>query len=178
MANIKRKKWIDLARALVILLVVLCHATESVYTLSVDYISSISMQSKIFAFTSFTLGKLGVPLFLMISGYLLLDRDYSSDTVKKLWKNNWLHLLICTWIWFAIYELFCHYYLKVNNDIWSIIEDLLFLRPINISTAHTWYMPMILGMYILIPFVAILLKSIDKNLLKFPIYISIYFMLL
>ena len=41
---------LDFARMIAIILVVLCHAVENVYALKLDYISSISVQSKIFAF--------------------------------------------------------------------------------------------------------------------------------
>ncbi len=77
-----RIEWLDFARMIAIILVVLCHAVENVYALKLDYISSISVQSKIFVFTAFTLGRIGVPFFLMISGYLLLDRAYDTQKIQ------------------------------------------------------------------------------------------------
>ena len=92
----KRKKtrirWIDLARAVAILLVVLCHATESVYQLNLENMTSLSFQSRVFGFACFTAGRLGVPLFLMITGSLLLSRDYDNDRIKSFWIKNWVHL--------------------------------------------------------------------------------------
>lgn len=84
----KRVDWIDLARALAILFVVLCHSSEAIYSFDMKYVASLSLQSRIFEFTSFTIGRLGVPLFLMISGYLLLDRDYTDQKCKGFWKKN------------------------------------------------------------------------------------------
>lgn len=165
----KRIEWLDFARMIAIIAVVLCHATEGVYSLSLDYISSISVRSKIFAFTVFTFGRIGVPLFLIISGYLLLDRTYDSQKIIKFWKNNWLHLLICTWIWFAIYDLFIILFNKNTLNVWTIIEDMFFFHEVNMG--HVWYMPMILGMYILLPFVSIALKHIDNKLLLFPVLV-------
>ena len=82
----ERIKWIDLLRALAILMVILCHATEGIYPLSISGMDDLSVQSKAAAFTSFTFGRLGVPIFLMISGYLLLDKDYDPEKTVKFWK--------------------------------------------------------------------------------------------
>ncbi len=42
----------------------------------------------------------------MITGYLLLDRDYSDGKWKSFYLHKWLYLLLVTEIWFAIYEVF------------------------------------------------------------------------
>ena len=168
-----RAKHIDYTRAIAICLVVLNHATESIYALNLDNILSISIQSIIFGFICFTMGRLGVPLFLMITGYLFLDRNYDSETTKRFWKKNWLHLLLCTEIWFLIYDIFLSVYNHKPLDILILIEDMLFLHRVNFS--HVWYLPTILGLYILIPYVSFSLKSLDHHLLKFPVIIfSIY----
>jgi peptidoglycan/LPS O-acetylase OafA/YrhL len=98
MSNTKRIEWIDFARMLAFFGAVLCHATEGIYKLNIKYMGTVSLQSKVFAFSAFTIGRPGVALFLMITGYLLLDRECDFETIKKFWKNNWLRLLICTWI--------------------------------------------------------------------------------
>lgn len=163
----KRIEWIDILRAFAILAVILCHATEGIYKLNIESVTSMSIMSKFTAFTGFTLGRTGVPVFLMISGYLLLDREYDKTRTIRFWKNNWLKLLLCTEICFFVYELFlnCFFYQKLEPG--TIIEDLLFVHKVNMG--HVWYMPMILGMYVLIPFVASALKSFDVSVLKFPI---------
>jgi surface polysaccharide O-acyltransferase-like enzyme len=47
----ERIKWIDLLRVLAILMVILCHATEGIYSLSISGMENISIQSKTAAFT-------------------------------------------------------------------------------------------------------------------------------
>ena len=67
---------IDTLRAIGILCVVMCHSVEGdIYTLNLEGMNGLSLVSKIFAFTMFSIGRLGVPLFLLISGYLLLDKE-------------------------------------------------------------------------------------------------------
>ena len=161
-----RIRWLDLLRALAILMVILCHGTEAIYSLSISGVANLNVHSKITVFSFFTLGRLGVPLFLMISGYLLLDREYDTEKTKQFWKNSWFHLFVCTEIWFLIYEVF----LKISGSeigIVQVIADLLFVHKVNMS--HVWYMPMIIGMYLLVPFVANSLRHCDAKLLCFPI---------
>lgn len=92
--NHQRIQWIDMVRGIAILCVILCHVTENIYQLNVDSISLLDFPSKIFVFSAFTCGRLGVPLFLFISGYLLLDRHYGMEGCCKFWKKNLLSLLI------------------------------------------------------------------------------------
>lgn len=162
-----RVEWIDLLRVIAIFAVVLVHATESIYRFNVESMETISMQSKVFAITALAAGRLGVPIFLMITGYLLLDREYDPEKIVRFWKNNWLRLLVCTEIWVAGYDLFLKFYAKQELTAIGFIQDLLFVHKVNMG--HVWYMPMILGFYLLIPFVARALKGIDLQMLRFPL---------
>lgn len=167
MKSDKRIEWIDLLRAFAIITVLLCHATEGIYKLNLDYMSNVMLHSKIIAFTGFTIGRLGVPIFLMISGYLLLDRVYDKKKTLKFWKHNWVCLLVCTEFWFLVYDIFLKIYSKQQITLSVLVKDLLLIHKIDMG--HTWYMPMILGIYILIPFVATALNSFDIQMLKFPL---------
>ena len=167
--NNQRIKWIDVCRTLAILMVVLCHATENVYSLSLDGMAGVSFPSRLFAFTAFAFGRLGVPLFMMITGYLLLDRDYDSAKVLKFWKTRWLNLLIATLVWFVIYDIFLTFYLYQPVSITDFLGNMLFLKSVEMS--HVWFMAMILGMYILIPLVSIGIKKVGTKVLMFPVII-------
>lgn len=87
---------LDYARAVAILLVLLVHATENLFVMDAVHLNAMSVQSRIFAIICFTLGRLGVPLFLFLSGYLLLDRSYTESSIHKFWKKNWLGMLVTT----------------------------------------------------------------------------------
>lgn len=142
---------IDLLRCFAIICVVLNHCTEAVYSLTLDGVSSLSLASKIFAFCAFTAGRIGVPCFMTMSGYLLMDRFYSPEQRKNFWINSWFHLLVCTWVWFTIYDLILCF--QGQNITWSdYVSHMLFLQRVGFS--HVWYMPAILGIYLLIPIVS------------------------
>ncbi len=168
--NGKRLQWIDTVRALAILCVVLCHATESIYRLDPQHEAVLPMISKVFSFVCFTTGRLGVPLFLMISGALLLHRDYDAEKIRHFWKYNWTHLLVCTLFWFAVYYLFLNFR-NESTTLQELALELLLLDKVDLP--HVWYMPEILGLYILLPFVAIALKadSSHPRLLLLPMLI-------
>ena len=172
MIEYSRLKWVDFVRAAAICFVVLCHATESIYRLALDDIMALSIQSRIFCFVSFTCGRIGVPLFLMISGSLLLTRYYDEQKIKQFWRKKWLHLLICTLIWFAVYDCFILSYRHEPISLLQFINEMFFLSKVKMS--HVWYLPSILGIYILLPFVASVLREYN-NLVIFPlIFFTVY----
>ncbi len=163
-------KWIDLARTIAIFNVVLCHAADHLYSFTLESMSGVATGSAAFAFAALTVGRLGsVPLFLMITGYLLLDREYDSEGYARFLKTKWLHLLLCTWIWYVVYELFMRLYQGMDIYPLSFLFELLFVRTIGMG--HAWYMPMILGMYLLIPLAANALRTISVRSLRIPLLV-------
>lgn len=150
-------KWIDLARAVAILTVIYIHATDGIYIISSGAISNLSIYSRVFEFISIFIGRMGVPLFLMITGYLLLDRIYDNDRIRKFWKKGW-NLVVVTIVWSAVYVIFLRLVLVFSSSINLMEVGELFF-------SHMWYMPMIIGMYISIPFVASALKNFDKKII-------------
>ena len=100
--------WLDICRSIAIASVVLCHVVENVYPLTLDYMEKIDIYTKLFIFSMFTVGRLGVPLFLFITGYLLLkgEMQYGSEECLYFWKNKLVTLLGTTEIWIVIYNIF------------------------------------------------------------------------
>lgn len=164
-ASDQHLKWIDTVRVFAIIGVIICHTTVMVY----DGSDLGDMGSRMIIFLCYTFGRLGVPLFLLITGYLLLDRDYNEEVIKRFWTRKWLNLLAVTGIWFVIYEIYLFAAGRGTTDPIKLIEELTITK--NIDLPHTWYMGMILGIYILIPFASIALKSVRPKLFLFPFII-------
>jgi len=154
----KRIVWCDAARVTAIVMVVLVHCVESVYkpdlALSAgDFASAASLLNRV---TLFTIGRVGVPLFLMLTGYLLLPRNYETpDAISHFYRHNFLHLLITTEIWTVLY--IGYFAIDWKQFSWNAsIRYLLFLEKVPLS--HMWYMPLILSLYLSLPLVAIALQ--------------------
>lgn len=168
-----RIQWIDYVRAAAICCVVLCHATEGIYDMNLEQINEISASSRVFCYVSFTVGRLGVPMFLMITGSLLLGREYDENSIRSFWRNKWFHLFVCTLFWFAVYDVLIHFGKHVDIGIWQFGADMLLIHKVEMS--HVWYMPMILGIYILIPFVSNMFIQFDLRMFCFPIIIFSFY---
>ena len=161
-----RLQWMDFVKAVAICSVVLVHCTEGVYAFRLDGIGQASVPVRIFAFTLFTLGRLGVPLFLMATGYLLLDRDWStSESIEKFWRKNLCGLFLTTELWIILYYLFLMYFNGRAFNCRELIENVLLLKNVRIS--HMWYMPVILGIYLFLPLVGRAIRGVAPRLLVF-----------
>ena len=152
-----------------ILCVVITHTTETVYSLNAETLMQFSLHRRIFAISMFTVGRLGVPIFFFLTGYLLLDREYSSERYKAFLKNNFCGLLLTTAIWIIVYNVFNAFFWKTPFDIEKCLKNLFFLKSTEMG--HMWYMPVIIGIYLFIPFVANALRNTDVKILCIPLLI-------
>ena len=87
------------------------------------------------------IGRAGVPLFFMMSGYLLLRNPRTADCIP-FYKKRLSRILIPLVIWNAVYCV--HYHKDVGTY---------FAESINQGCPyHLWFLYMILGIYLLTPF--------------------------
>lgn len=124
-------------------MVVLCHAVEYIYQFNnIQSHIALSIQAKLFKTIVFTI-------------YLLLNRNYENDErVKKFYKKNLLPLIVTTEIWIILYNIFLCIYNNTSIDIHTVIKEMLFFEKVPLK--NIWYMPMIIGIYIVIPYIGIL----------------------
>ena len=167
-----RVEWIDLVRAIAILTVLYIHATDGIFIISSDSILHFTIYSRIFEYASLFIGRIGVPFFLMITGYHLLDRTYDDERIRKFWTKNCKGLIIVTVIWTIIYAVSLQF-IAVKS------AQVNFTEAGNLFFSHMWYMPMIIGMYLSLPFVSSALKHFsDKTINQAAIIFSILAFLL
>ena len=167
MVNLSKNKRIqsfDIARTFAIMCVVLCHSVETAYS-NINY-TRLSNISQILRIVFFTVGRLGVPIFLFLTGALTLKKQIENDEdVNTFYKKNLLPLFITIEIWNVLYNMF----LVIMNQQFNVInflKDILFLKKVNLP--NMWYMPMILGMYLAIPFIAKIVKTFTLKTIKTP----------
>ena len=182
-----RLKGLDLIRATAIVLVVLNHTVEIVCGLhDVEIVNRMSVGAQWFALIAFTLGRCGVPLFFFLSGYLLLPRIFDQPSTTRFFKRNWLTLLATWELWIVIYNLMIAALngMTLNAETAFIVDlhefkfdalirEMIFVEAVGMM--HVWYVGVILGIYLFIPFVARVLPSMtDKQLLTLSLIAFAY----
>lgn len=153
----ERKHYLDILRIIAIFAVVLMH-TSGLFDDNVDIVSMRWHVSVFFeCLTSFA-----VPVFVMISGALILGK--SKVDVKKLYTKNIVRFVTAYFFWSFIYTMvfsFIPYYGEISaNSIKNLIAGTL-----EGGYFHLWYMPLIIGLYVLAPILHELIhKSSTENI--------------
>ena len=176
----QRIYYLDLIRSIAIISITLNHAVSRsymVYSNQADEFNSIPIGQTILKTFIYTFSRLGVPLFLMLTGALLLSRDYTKN--NKFIKHNWLRLFIITEIWLAIvfwYKQFLPGSILFSQGLIGCMihfaMTLLFLNPI--SFGNMWYMYMILCVYLMIPFLSVGIKNLGITYFIIPCWIVLF----
>ena len=158
MAENRRVPWMDTARALAILLVVLNHAVEYAWPMNGLVFAQLSGGAAALRFGLFTLGRLGVPLFLFLSGALTLQKAMDGDgDALGFYRRKLLPLLLCSEIFIVVYNLFMCWRNETAFSLKALVKKMLFLEQSDLQ--HMWYMAMLLGVYLAAPFLAAVVKG-------------------
>ena len=179
--NQGRIRYIDLARAIAIISITFNHAVNrsfAIYQGTAAEMHAFPFWLSALKTALYIFSRVGVPIFLMITGALLLPRDYEGGKWKRFMKHNWLQLLITTEIWLVI----MYWYLQLAPN--SILHTrgivqclihfvctLLFIEPV--SMASMWYMYMILCVYLLIPLFSVGIKRLSPIYYAVPICLAV-----
>lgn len=91
-----RVRWLDIARVFAIISVVNMHVTQEIFSYDLQIVLQDSRMEQIIKMCLFTFGRMGVPIFLFITGYLMLDREYdyekSTDFLRIIYWGWWYQL--------------------------------------------------------------------------------------
>ena len=176
----KRIYWLDVARVVAIISITLNHAVNRAYDNYENQMAeffSIPLASTMFKTVISIFSRLGVPLFLMISGTLLLRKNITNENgIKRFYKHNYLGLLITSELWyFIMYWLVAAEELLSSNDniisqmpklLFGMVKTMLFIDQRTFESM--WYIPMILSVYLLIPIFALALKKVSLKVFAIP----------
>lgn len=116
-----------------------------------------------------SIGHTGTILFFFISGSLLLSEDYQFSP-RKFYLNNFLKLLIAYCSWVVIYHLIGFIQRGVYES--AHFKDVILNIIRGQVYYHFWYLPMLLGIYLILPFLRAICKA-GKNLV---LYFVLFFL--
>lgn len=148
---------LDLSRILAILGVVAIH-TENITASKTNYLGGLSWW---FANTIHSLVVVSVPLFIMISGSLLLRKKEITKkyVLKKIWRE-FLPPLLFWWIFYFYWN---------SRPFVSIDLKSFFTKFFLTETGHLYFLQIIIGLYFLAPLIFRLIKNhiFSKKMLIF-----------
>ncbi len=162
MSESKRYYWLDIIKIIACLSVIINHTCGYLleYTNNAHY-------ATIFYSIQFALCKIGVPLFLMVSGYLLLNRN-ENISFKEVFKR--IYRIIVPLIFISLLLYIKEIGIKNFNFLDFIINFL--KKPYIIPF---WYLYMLIGLYVAMPF---LKKMINNFKIKdYRIFIILFLLL-
>ena len=168
-----RQSNLDIVRIIALCSVLLMHGVENVWRIRSADVANTPSLERVFIFIAYTLGRLGVPLFLFLTGYLMLGKRYKKNEILSFYNIKVMRLFIIALIWVVIYYLQAIFLQRRIIRVTDIVRQFTFTSDIIIAP-HLWYMPVIIGIYLFIPFVSNALLSIDKRVLKVLVTIALF----
>lgn len=152
----------DIVRAFAILCIISCHVFA-------DYVTKTAIFSTKFWYYALFLNSLrdiGVPLFVILSGSLLLDK---YEPLKTFAKKRITRVLVPYLFWGTIFIL--AFAFVFNNNLNDLIFNVFSLTPEGIANFF-WFVPMIFITYVVI-FIINVLNHHNKNTMKITLIISL-----
>lgn len=136
--NSQRVYYFDYLRIFAIFAVIILHvAAQNWENTNVN-----SFEWQVFNFYD-SVVRWGVPVFVMISGSLFIGKKHR---IKKLYQKYILRIIIAFLTWSILYALWNNIVINNNLSIKTLINEIL------IGHYHLWFMFMIVGLYIIVPF--------------------------
>ncbi len=158
----KRMVHYDLLRIVAAFSVVMLHSAGQKW-----YILPVTSREWQIANAWDALFRFGVPIFVMISGAIFLNRDIG---MKRLYSHNIFRLLVIYGIWSAAYGLYDCRMRNLGAAEWKeAVKEMLSGRY------HLWFLPMIIAVYMLVPILRSWVKNAEKRNLQY--FLLLFFFL-
>lgn len=172
----QRVVWLDLLRLVAILMVIAAH--------SVDIFNATPQEDSSNSFWGAFIGSMMrpcVPLFAMLTGMLLLPvRQKASDFYRKRIPRVLIPMLLWSVIynlipWFtgiigankSVVSIFFPYEFSPSQELGSALENIARIPfSFNGYTSHMWYIYMLIGLYLIMPYFSAWVDKDDRTLTR------------
>lgn len=108
-----------------------------------------------------------VPVFVMISGALFLDPNRPVQ-IRNLYCKNITKLAVLFVFWSMGYA--------ILHAAIGKLDEIDILRTLLVGHYHLWYLPMLIGLYMIVPFLREIVRS--RHLMRYFLLLSIIFAML
>ena len=157
--------WVDLIRVVAIYLVVMIHVSGQL----TNVWGNIPGDQWVIADIYGAVARISVPLFFMISGYLLLPR---SESLRVFFTKRMVKVLIPFVAWSLIYLFwFCGNY--ANKCTTNFVSQLLLVKG---TSYHLWFLYVMVSIYLILPVLRLMFRpDTDKKILWYLIGLWLIF---
>jgi len=158
---------VDLIRTIAIVMVVLVHASFFPYSIP-GAITPMVMVNWFTADIYGAIGYLGVPIFVMLSGALLLNPAKADEPMGVFFKKRFNRIGLPLIFWTVLYFIWSFTVRGTPFTLSNIMEGLL-------SGAYPilWFLYLLVGLYLVTPMLRVLVKHIDRK--KFTFLLVVWF---
>ena len=161
----ERKLHIDLLRIVACISVLMLHSASQYW-----YEAPTTGATWLICNAYDAVSRFGVPVFVMISGMLFLSKE-GEIRIASLYRNNILRLTLAYVLWSVIYGLWdCREWMGAEG---VTLRD--YAAELILGRYHLWFLPMMIGIYMLLPLLKRLVESCDKKLLEY--FLILFFVL-
>jgi surface polysaccharide O-acyltransferase-like enzyme len=151
----------DLIRTLALILVIILHAAIEPHPIA----TSIN-QAEVYRWWTVnvfnSLATPCIPLFVLLTGSLLLTSEKTTEPLKVFFKKRWNRIALPFVFWAAIYFIWTY---LMNNNVLSLNDVTSGL--LNAPYYHFWFLYMLVGLYLLTPILRIVASYAQRKTLRF-----------
>jgi len=148
---------VDVIRTVAIIMVIFLHATADLTVIQINELEILRWTvNDVYQ----SIGRICVPLFVMLSGALLLQPE-KNDTLSSFFKKRWARIGLPWIFWGAVYFAWDFLVEKHPFNSTAIFQGIL-----TGQYYHFWYLYMLLGLYLMTPILRILLAKANRASVK------------
>ncbi|MCW4006519.1 MAG: acyltransferase [Candidatus Bathyarchaeota archaeon] len=151
---------VDLVRAVAIVAVIVLHATNDATSFDPQAPFEVWRWWMVDVYQS--MSRVGVPLFAMLSGVLLLSPGKEEEPLSVFFRKRWARIGLPFLFWGAIYFAWDFFSSPATFTPGFVIQGVL-----SGPYFHFWYLYMLIGLYLATPLLRILIAHASRKLIKY-----------
>lgn len=142
------------------------NATDNIMT-----ITQASLLAKIVGYSFFVMGRISIPMILILIGFEVLPGNYSSsEKVLDYYKKTFLPIFMIWEIWVLVYQVFLHIWMGRAYSVSTWIKEAFLIKYVDLNNA--WIFRFVMLFLLIAPLVAVVLQAFDVRLLRFLMIIG------
>ena len=151
----------DLIRTVAIVLIILLHAAAFPPPIPPEVTPQV-MYGWFTADAYAALGHMGVPLFVMLSGFFLLEPSKADEPLKVFFKKRFNRIGLPFIFWSTAYFAWNVYVHNLPLTIDSVVQSFM-----SGAYVHLWFLYLLVGLYLVTPLLRVFVKYLDWKRFKY-----------